>query len=253
MSSASSERRSVPAIENGCIVGTWLSQLGVQRAVLADREADGRVREAERVAELVHLGRAAVEVGARPVDDQEHVVDDRVARVDDGVARAEAVDRLGGEAERAQGVAGLVEDHLLLAVAGQVAPSGLVVGGVEVDRVAAPVDRLGERAPGVLRGADAVPRRGGVRDLGPRCRSARCRSSAGARGAASAPAAPRSPTGAGRRSRGRRSRRGSRARGRGSGSPVHLDHVVGEDRRPGRAVGAEEQHVAVRAHERLDR
>ena len=25
MSSASSERRSVPAIENGCIVGTWLS------------------------------------------------------------------------------------------------------------------------------------------------------------------------------------------------------------------------------------
>src|SRR3954447_21065179 len=56
-SSASSVCRSVVLIENGCIVGT-------QRAVLVDREADRRVREAERVAELVDLRRLAVVVAA---------------------------------------------------------------------------------------------------------------------------------------------------------------------------------------------
>ena len=142
MSSASSERRSVPAIENGCMVGTWLSSSASSAPSLPTGKPTRRVREAERVPELVHLGRAAVEVGARPVDDQEHVVDHRVAPSTIVVARAEAVDRGGGEAERAQRVAGLVEDHLLLAVAGQVAPGGLVVVLGEVDRVAAPSTAL---------------------------------------------------------------------------------------------------------------
>ena len=144
------------------------------------------------------------------------------------VALAEAVDRGGVEQERAQRVAGLVEDHLVLAVAGQVAPGCLEVGVGEVDRVAGPVDRLGERAPRVLGGGDVVPRRGRLPRSRPRRRSARCRSSAGAAAAATARAAAlRHRTGTGRRSPAPPQREEHGREGRDGGQPG------GQTRSPG--------------------